>query len=77
MWVFMAWAQNCTLQTNLAGWVASKLKENIMKLVTFTFNAVTRIGVLKENNGKTSVIDLSQIDPSIPRNMIKFLEEGD
>lgn len=48
-----------------------------MKLVTFTSNAATRIGVLKENNGKTVVIDLSQIDPSIPRNMIKFLEEGD
>lgn len=48
-----------------------------MKLVTFTHKAVTRIGVLKEYNGITFVIDLSQIDPSIPRNMIKFLVEGD
>ena len=44
-----------------------------MKLVTFTEAGQTRIGLLKEHH----IIDLSQIAPSLPRDMLSFLWLGD
>lgn len=44
-----------------------------MRLVTFTENNNTRIGLLKDSG----VIDLSQAAPSLPTNMLAFLEGGD
>lgn len=44
-----------------------------MRLVTFTENNNTRIGLLKDSG----VIDLSQAAPSLPTNMLAFLECGD
>ncbi len=44
-----------------------------MKIVTFTESASTRIGLLKEDQ----IIDLSQVAPSLPKDMLAFLQEGD
>ena len=44
-----------------------------MRLVTFTENNTTRIGLLKDSG----VIDLSQAAPSLPTDMLAFLEGGD
>ncbi len=44
-----------------------------MKLVTFTEAGQTRIGLLKEHH----IIDLSQIAPSLPTDMLSFLGLGD
>jgi 2-keto-4-pentenoate hydratase/2-oxohepta-3-ene-1,7-dioic acid hydratase in catechol pathway len=44
-----------------------------MRLVTFTENNTTRIGLLKDSG----VIDLSQAAPSLPTDMLSFLEGGD
>jgi 2-keto-4-pentenoate hydratase/2-oxohepta-3-ene-1,7-dioic acid hydratase in catechol pathway len=43
-----------------------------MKLVTFTHNASTRIGVVTGD----SVVDLSVAAPQLPREMVAFLEGG-
>jgi len=43
-----------------------------MRLVTFTENNTTRIGLLKDSG----VIDLSQAAPSLPTDMLSFLEGG-
>jgi acylpyruvate hydrolase len=45
-----------------------------MKLVTFSHNGSTRIGVLVESNG--SVLDLSGVDAGLPTDMIAFLAAG-
>ena len=44
-----------------------------MKLVTFTHSGSTRIGVVKDN----AVVDLSEVAPDLPREMVAFLEAGD
>jgi 2-keto-4-pentenoate hydratase/2-oxohepta-3-ene-1,7-dioic acid hydratase in catechol pathway len=44
-----------------------------MKLVTFTQSGNTRIGLLKDNG----VVDLSVADPSLPKTMLAFIEDGD
>lgn len=43
-----------------------------MKLVTFTHDGATRIGVVAGED----VVDLAAADPSLPREMIAFLEAG-
>lgn len=44
-----------------------------MRLVTFTESEQSRIGLLKDEG----IIDLSQVVPSLPTNMLAFLEAGD
>ncbi|MFL2537145.1 MAG: fumarylacetoacetate hydrolase family protein [Candidatus Azotimanducaceae bacterium] len=44
-----------------------------MKLVTFTESKVSRIGVLKDDR----IIDLSQVAPNLPKDMLTFLQQGD
>lgn len=44
-----------------------------MQLVTFTQNKNTRIGLRKDND----IIDLSQVAPELPSDMLSFLEGGD
>ncbi len=44
-----------------------------MKLVTFTESSISRIGLLKEDQ----IIDLSQVAPSLPKDMLTFLQQGD
>ncbi|NOX50387.1 MAG: fumarylacetoacetate hydrolase family protein [Gammaproteobacteria bacterium] len=44
-----------------------------MKLVTFTHQAETRIGVVKEE----SIVDLSKAAPDLATNMIDFLQAGE
>ncbi len=47
-----------------------------MKLVSFVHNNSTRIGALVSRNGEERVVDFSQADPSLPKDMIAFLEGG-
>lgn len=47
-----------------------------MKLVTFVHLDTTRIGALVTRNGEDRVVDFSQADPSLPTDMIAFLEGG-
>ncbi|MGY8804128.1 MAG: fumarylacetoacetate hydrolase family protein [bacterium] len=44
-----------------------------MKLITFTYDGTTRIGVVKDD----AVVDLSTAAPDLPREMVAFLEAGD
>ena len=44
-----------------------------MRLITFTESLQTRIGLLRGED----IIDLSQVAPSLPSDMLKFLEAGD
>ena len=44
-----------------------------MKLITFTESAHTRIGLLQGDH----VIDLSQVAPTLPRDMLALLQSGD
>ena len=44
-----------------------------MKLITFTESAHTRIGLLQGDH----VIDLSQVAPTLPRDMLTLLQSGD
>ena len=44
-----------------------------MRLITFTESSQTRIGLLRGED----IIDLSQVAPSLPSDMLKFLEAGD
>ena len=44
-----------------------------MQLVTFTQNKNTRIGLRKDND----IIDLSQVAPELPSDMLSFLEGGE
>jgi len=43
-----------------------------MKLATFTYQGVTRIGIV---NGET-IVDLTAVAPELPREMVAFLEAG-
>lgn len=47
-----------------------------MKLVTFIHNGTTRIGALISRNGEARIVDFSQADPSLPKEMIAFLQGG-
>jgi 2-keto-4-pentenoate hydratase/2-oxohepta-3-ene-1,7-dioic acid hydratase in catechol pathway len=47
-----------------------------MKLVTFVQNGTTRIGALISKNGEERVVDFSQVDPGLPKDMIAFLAGG-
>jgi len=47
-----------------------------MKLVTFVQNGSTRIGALVTRNGAEGIVDFSQADPSLPKDMLAFLEGG-
>ena len=44
-----------------------------MRLISFTESSNTRIGLLQGDH----IIDLSQVAPSLPSDMLSFLEEGD
>ena len=44
-----------------------------MRLISFTESSNTRIGLLQGNH----IIDLSQVAPSLPSDMLSFLEAGD
>lgn len=48
-----------------------------MKLVTFTYNNVTHIGVLRGEERNQSVIDLNLFDSTLPSDLAKFLGEGE
>ncbi len=48
-----------------------------MKLVTFSRNGTTHIGALVTQDGQERVVDLNEANPSIPSDMIAFLEGGD
>ena len=48
-----------------------------MKLVTFTHNQKTGIGILKERDGQPVVVDLNKADPSLPTDMLTFLAGGE
>src|SRR6476659_2895910 len=48
----------------------------MMKLVTFVNNYATHIGALVTRGGEARVIDFSQADPSLPKDMIAFLAGG-
>lgn len=47
-----------------------------MKLVTFVQNGTTRIGALISKNGEERLVDFSQADPSLPKDMLAFLAGG-
>ncbi len=47
-----------------------------MKLVTFVHNGNTRIGALVSKDGQDRVVDFQKADPSLPTDMITFLEGG-
>lgn len=44
-----------------------------MKLITYTHNGSSRIGVLKDNG----IVDLNATDPSLPSDMLGLLRSGD
>ena len=44
-----------------------------MRLISFTESSKTRIGLLQGEH----IIDLSQVAPSLPKDMLSFLEAGD
>lgn len=47
-----------------------------MKLVTFVQNSSTRIGALVTRNSEDRVVDFSQAAPSLPTDMLTFLQGG-
>jgi 2-keto-4-pentenoate hydratase/2-oxohepta-3-ene-1,7-dioic acid hydratase in catechol pathway len=47
-----------------------------MKLVTFSHNGTPRLGALHSQNGRQLVVDLNQMNPGIPADMLAFLEAG-
>lgn len=47
-----------------------------MKLVTFHQDGGLRLGALREENGNSYVTDLNKADPSLPSDIIAFLEGG-
>lgn len=47
-----------------------------MKLVTFEMNNATRIGAIVTRDGEEKVIDLRQMDPSLPGDMLSLLKAG-
>ena len=48
-----------------------------MKLVTFVHNGARRLGTLQVQDGRQVVIDLNQLEPDLPVDLVRFLEEGD
>ncbi len=48
-----------------------------MKLVTFVHNGVRRLGTLQVQDERQVVIDLNQLEPGLPVDLVRFLEEGD
>lgn len=48
-----------------------------MKLVMFHQDGALRLGALREENAKSYVTDLNKQDPSLPSDIIAFLEGGD
>lgn len=47
-----------------------------MKLVTFVHNGNTRIGALVSKDGQDRVVDFQKTDPSLPTDMLAFLQGG-
>jgi len=47
-----------------------------MKLVSFVHNYTTHIGALVTRGGEERIIDFSQTDPSLPKDMLSFLSSG-
>lgn len=47
-----------------------------MKLVTFVHNGNTRIGALVSKDGQDRVVDFQKADPSLPTDMLAFLQGG-
>ncbi len=48
-----------------------------MKLVTFTYRQETRVGALLARGSQEVVLDLNRVQPSLPRDMLAFLQAGD
>ncbi len=48
-----------------------------MKLVTFTRDGAARLGALTQRDGRDVIIDLNQVSPSLPNDMIAFLAGGE
>ncbi len=48
-----------------------------MRLVSFVHEGGTRLGAMQQAHGSDEVIDLNRADPSIPSDIIAFLEGGD
>ena len=46
----------------------------VLRLAQFGYNGSIKIGALTEKDG--DVVDVCAVDPSIPSNMIEFLEAG-
>ena len=44
-----------------------------MRLISFTESSNTRIGLLQGDH----IVDLSQVAPSLPSDMLSFIEAGD
>ena len=47
-----------------------------MKLVTFMRDGAQRLGVLAQRGGRDAVVDLNQVVPRLPNDMIAFLNGG-
>src|SRR5690349_908238 len=56
----------------ICGCLINLLESSIMKLVTFVQSGSTRIGALVSDR----VVDFSQADPSLPKDMLSFLAGG-
>jgi len=48
-----------------------------MKLVTFQMNGTSRIGALREQNGREWITDLHHAEPRLPTDMLEFLNGGE
>ena len=48
-----------------------------MRLVTFTHGRETHIGAMVSRDGQDYILDLNRAQPSLPSNMIQFLEAGE
>lgn len=48
-----------------------------MRLVTFLHDGELRLGALKEQDGRETVVDLNRADPQLPVDMVQFLRGGD
>jgi acylpyruvate hydrolase len=48
-----------------------------MKLVTFAYKDITHIGLLQGKDSDLRVLDLNLLDPTLPTDMLQFLENGE
>src|SRR5262249_33481772 len=71
-----AWCKAITPPRRIPSDVLQMIWRGTMHLVSFVHDNVSRIGALRERDGRQPVVDLTRAEPDLPSDMLDFLAAG-